>query len=1113
VKGKRPDHLLVGDDTNLETLAYLQNKIESSESFGAEMLNYTKEGQPYWARILGQPIFDGQGKLAGYFALQQDITREKEIEARMKDADKRMRLALEQIGDNVWEHDFEKGETTFSKADNEFVGITNQAGNENATLWWESVHKEDRHLLTENDRLYKSGSIQSHRLEYRMVRKDGSIRWVLDRGVVIENDENGLPLRIVGTHTDISKIKQTEIELQQRVSQFKALAENIPGVIYEYAFHPDGTDGLSYISPAIERIFGIAPDDFKNYLSYVHEEDRATLLEKNKKSRETLEPFYDESRLIIPGKPLRWQSVQSSFSYRTESGSIIFTGFILDITQRKNAENELIKQQQFYENILNNIPADVAVFNHKHQYLFINPVAIGNAELRKWIIGKTDEEYCYKRNRPLSVAHERRAFFNKLLETKKGTAFEERILKPNNEEAYYLRKMYPVVGDDGEISIVIGYGIDITDRKRAEEIVKANEEKYRGIIANMNLGLLEVDNEDRIQYANHSFLQMSHYTEAELYGQSASAILLSEEGRQLIAEKNVLRERGVKDAYELPVIDKNGAQRWWLISGAPRLNDRGEVVGSIGIHLDITNQKKLEAELREAKAMAEESSDAKERFLANMSHEIRTPMNAIMGLSRQLKKTTLDEKQSQYLDSILTASDNLLVIINDILDLSKIAAGKLALEQIGFSIQSQLRQVSSLLMHRAEEKGLWLDVQVDERLAGIHLGDPFRLHQIFINLAGNAIKFTSNGGILLSAKLVQQQGAQQLISFSVADTGVGISDDFKEQLFDAFSQEHNSTQRTYGGSGLGLSISRQLVHLMNGNLQVKSKQGKGSVFSFELWLGMGNESDLPVAKTLVNAQDVLTGKWILLVEDNSMNRLVASTLLHQYGAEVHEAENGAIALMALQHTHYDVVLMDIQMPVLDGIATTRKIREIYGASLPVIALTANALPSERANTLAAGMNDFITKPFEEVEFIETIAKWAGSSTTILEKVAPPAMLSHTGLVKLYNLQKMEEISHGNKAFLLRMVQLFCRQAPEMAAALRQHFEKAEWKQMGAVAHKMKPAIDNMMIDSLKEVIREIEKTGKTAMEVPELPDWIDRVEAVVSKVVASMALEFELTPE
>jgi PAS domain S-box-containing protein len=1111
VKGKKPGHFLQGPGTDPNTREYLRQQIGKGEAFECEILNYHKDGTSYWLRIHGQALKNEKGLVTKYFAIEEDITRQKEAAVKMREAEARFKLAIEKMGDNVWEHNFQTGDTMFSVLERDLVGYDKEEFESSADLWWKCVVEEDRHLLLQSDQAYRSGQQDQHSMEYRMRHKSGQIIWILDRGVVIERDKSGKPLRILGTHTNITHVKHTEAELAQRVKQFKSLSENIPGVIYEYEFRPDGTEGLRYVSPAIEEVFGISPADFVNYGSYIHPDDLPRIREKNKQSREQQLPFYDEARLRIPGGREIWHSVSSSFSYFTEDGSAVYTGFMQDITERKQAEQELEKQRKFYEDILNNMPADIAVFSPNHEYLFVNPKGIKDAELRNWIIGKRDEDYCQYRNKPLSLAAERRATFNKVLETKEASEWEERTTQENGDVGYVLRRWFPVANEAGNVELVLGYGVDITKRKMAEDALRINEEKYRGIIANMNLGMMEIDSQGKITFANQSFAQMTGKGADELIG-TDSFQLLSEKSMAEYPDRLKRRKKGLSEAYELQPVLPGNNNAWWLVSAAPKFDEKGEFSGTIVITLDITAQKHLQHELEESREQAQQLAKAKETFLANMSHEIRTPMNAIMGLSRQLRKTKLDEQQRFFLDSVLTASDNLLVIINDILDLSKIEAGKLSLEAIAFSPKEMLGKVSHMLMHRAEEKGLWMQVSIDEEVGPIVVGDPYRLNQVLLNLAGNAIKFTANGGVTLGLHLLQEKDGQQLLRFSVIDTGIGISDEFKANMFEAFAQEYRSTSRNFGGTGLGLAISRQLVELMNGQLQVESEKGKGAIFSFDILLPKGNPSDLVASGEVGIEQNVLQGKNILLVEDNSMNRLVASTILGQYGARVSEAENGKTALEVLgaDGSNIDLVLMDMQMPVMDGITATKLIRSGISSDLPVIALTANALPSEKAHCLEAGMNDFISKPFDETAFVRTIAQWLDEEPTGMQASPPDivkqeqSVASTPAITSPYSLNTLQSISRGNESFVKKMAQMFCDQAPVLAEEMKAFLTNGQLDQMGSVAHKLKPTIDSMEMENLKEIIRMIEKAGKSGEHSPELLQWVNNTVEQIGMAVKDL---------
>ncbi len=517
---------------------------------------------------------------------------------------------------------------------------------------------------------------------------------------------------------------------------------------------------------------------------------------------------------------------------------------------------------------------------------------------------------------------------------------------------------------------------DVTARKNSEMVLKRREEKYRGIIENMNLGLLEVDLAGRILYANQSFCKMSGYEVAELLGVVAEDLFMQEKGqdKNIIREKNQMRERGISDAYEVNVDNRSGESKWWLISGAPLFDDNGTLIGSIGIHLDITLQKDLEHNLTEAKKLAEETAREKEVFLANMSHEIRTPMNAILGLGRQLIKTSLDPQQESFLGAINTAADNLLVIINDILDFSKIESGKLPLEKIGFDIKELLYQVENILSPNARSKGLDFILETDEDLAPVLVGDPFRVNQIILNLLSNSIKFTENGTIRLSCMVSAKTETEQQLKIIVEDTGIGMDKKFLKSIFQKFSQENVNTARKYGGTGLGMAITHQLVGLMQGTIGIESRKGYGTKIVICLSFPLGMDRDLPVKDEMPVNLGLLRGKEILLVEDNRLNRLVASTILKMHGVIVTEAINGQLAIDLLKSNHYDLVLMDMQMPVMDGLTATKIIRSEISAKVPIVALTANALKGEEDKCIKAGMNDFISKPFDESKLLRVILK-------------------------------------------------------------------------------------------------------------------------------------------
>ncbi len=367
------------------------------------------------------------------------------------------------------------------------------------------------------------------------------------------------------------------------------------------------------------------------------------------------------------------------------------------------------------------------------------------------------------------------------------------------------------------------------------------------------------------------------------------------------------------------------------------------------------------------------SLEQKVQFLANMSHEVRTPMNAIIGFTDLLKDAELNDDQRSYLGAIKTSSENLLVIINDILDFSKISSGKLSLEFITVDIKSLISDLIYSFLFQAKTKNINLNYEIDSKISSLLLGDPIRLQQILINLLSNAVKFTESGRVDLCCTVIKDSKESQSLEFKVSDSGIGIDEDKLDLIFETFSQENDSVTRKFGGTGLGLSISKQLVELFQGELFVESEKGKGTIFTVIIEL---NKSSAIISKTIdiqVNEQYSFQGSSILIVEDNEFNQLLIESIFSDKNVKISCVSNGQEALKILNSQKFDIILMDIQMPVMDGIETTRKIRKELKLDVPIIALTANALKEDKEKYLNAGMDSYISKPFDQQELLRVIS--------------------------------------------------------------------------------------------------------------------------------------------
>ena len=800
-----------------------------------------------------------------------------------------------------------------------------------------------------------------------------------------------------------------------------------------------------------------------------------------------------------------WGRSKGQAVYNDAGQLIQYFALIEDITTERQNQDALIKSEERWQFALEGAGDGVWEYNFQTREVFFS-------HQYKKMLGFTDEEFQNEYESWISRVHPDDQQIIKETDRDYKSGFvhnHQREFRMKTASGQYLwildRGMVVSRTPDGQPQRIIGTHTDITERKSTEQALQFKEEKYRNILANMNLGILEVDLEEKIQYANQSFLEMCGYDLADLLGMNARTFLVSGENDALMKEKVSLRQKGKSDAYEIAVRNKQGESRWWLVSGAPSYNDKGELVGSIGIHLDITEQKKLQDELLEARELAEASARAKELFLANMSHEIRTPMHAISGMSELLSKTKLIERQRFYLTVIQSASENMLVILNDILDLSKLEASKLSLESIGFNPKQVMEKARTVMQHRADEKGLLLKTPyIDPDIAPVLIGDPFRLNQIFFNLLSNAIKFTAKGKITMECHLEYQSNSHQTLRFQVSDTGIGMDQDFLERLFEKFSQEHQSTSRQFGGTGLGMNITKELVDLMGGDIEVKSEKGTGTVFTFRITFRKGKEQDLPVVKIEEVDKEIFKGLKILLVDDNDMNRLVANTMLENLGVRVMEAINGKQAVDFLMEESVDLILMDIQMPVMDGLEATREIKKQTHHQTPIIALTANALKTDNERYLQAGMAAALPKPFSENEIIDVISRIIGHHNSIKNPPSPDVETSETPLFDLTNL---EYIADGNTVFIRKMIELFLDQTPTMVVQMKLALEQNDLTTLCGLAHKMRPSLENLGIVSLKEVVKTMEKAVELRVTDQELKELLGIMDDTLGKVFQALRSE------
>jgi PAS domain S-box-containing protein len=544
-----------------------------------------------------------------------------------------------------------------------------------------------------------------------------------------------------------------------------------------------------------------------------------------------------------------------------------------------------------------------------------------------------------------------------------------------------------IVNDAGELKGMIGTDQDVTDRLHEEELEKL------ALAATQSCNSVVIaDSKGNIEWVNEGFTKLTGYkltdvqnTHGEILRRGQPTGLSGSTGyyTTIIKEKKPI-------SYESKNFTVEGEEYWVITTLTPVLSKEGEVEKIIAIDTDITFRKKMEEELVHANQVAEhsllkankafnqlmkakkeleETMKVKEQFLANMSHEIRTPMNAIVGFTDILLKTNLTADQKQYIEAIKTSGDNLLVIINDILDFSKMQSGKFSFEKIEMSLSQLISTLTELMLPKSMEKDIRLSTRIEKNVPDRLIGDPTRLNQVLLNLVGNAIKFTEKGEVKVRVELLSETEEDVEILFSVTDTGIGIEEKKLTTVFEEFTQERNETTRKYGGTGLGLTIAKQLVELQGGRMWAKSRVGEGSTFNFSLKFRkkLGDQSEKGKSSDGAYPEEKVEGLNILLVEDNMLNQILAKKVLTDWNWKVELAENGLIALEKLKEQDFDVILMDIQLPEMDGYEATRQIRSTFAnpkSSVPIIAMTAHAMAGEADKCHKAGMDDYISKPFD-----------------------------------------------------------------------------------------------------------------------------------------------------
>ena len=554
------------------------------------------------------------------------------------------------------------------------------------------------------------------------------------------------------------------------------------------------------------------------------------------------------------------------------------------------------------------------------------------------------------------------------------------IKRKNGEFTNVLYNASVYKDNEGTVLGAFAAARDVTQQKRVEENLKKSLKEvsdYKFALDEFSIVAI-TDQKGIIKHANDNFCKISKYKREELIGQNHRIINSGYHSKEFIGDMWKTIASGKIWRGEFKNKAKDGSIYWVATTIVPFLDEQGKPYQYVAVRTDITDQKKIATELteakvsaelsletaEEAKGKAEDAMNAKQQFLSTMSHEIRTPMNAIIGFTKVVLKTELSAKQKEYLTAIKMSGDALIVLINDILDLAKVDSGKMTFEQAPFKMASSISAMLHLFETKIQEKNFELVKEYDPKIPEVLIGDPVRLHQIILNLVSNAVKFTSAGKITVTVRLLNEDEEKVTIEFAVSDTGIGIAENEIATIFENFQQASSSTSRLYGGTGLGLSIVKQLVERQGGSIHVKSKVNEGSTFSFTLSF-QKTTITVEAQSTAIELDTEIKNIKVLVVEDIALNQLLMKTLLDDFGFERDIASNGKIAIEKLHKKSYDIILMDLQMPEMNGFEATEYIRKTLNSKIPIVALTADVTTADLAKCKAVGMNDYIAKPIDE----------------------------------------------------------------------------------------------------------------------------------------------------
>ncbi|MFW5799463.1 MAG: PAS domain S-box protein, partial [Spirochaetota bacterium] len=1005
-----------------------ENTVESTE-----LRIYGNKGRIKWHKWIIRKLYNDNGDFIGYQGVGRDITAQKLIEQALRESEENFRRIFETSPIAKIIIDKNGSLINLNSASYNFFGI-NEIKNfkKNYNLFQDpSIPEKIKETILKGEHLSYQRKINYEDLKTRFpeIKRSGSAYFdITINPIYSDNTERikGFFIQI----QDITEQKIAEEELIKNNEFISMIMETSPSGIC--AVNESGS--FIFVNKRAEELFGKNEEELKkcNFDSM-----NWKILDSNKDSNsdnnnakfpfstilKSRKPLYnlqyalidnetdEQSYLSINGTPLT--------NNKDKITMVVFS--IEDITERKKAEDALKSSEEKFKLISENSQELVCLHNTDGTYLYVSPSV-------KQLLGYDEEELLgrnpYEFFHPDDKERIRNESHMKALNDENHISASYRIRKKNGDYIWFETLTTPILDDEGNVIKLQTSSRDVTIRKKAEEALKQSEEKYSSLFSKMLNGfgyykLITDENGKGIDLevieVNEAFEKLTGYDSKDVIGKKLSDI-----APQGWYQLNKLIEIYTNVAVKR--VDKRFEQYFdffdmWLSIYA--YSPKANYVATI--FEDITERKKAEKELKEAKFKAEESNRAKSEFLANMSHEIRTPMNAVLGFTELLNKLITDKKQKSYLEYIQTSSRNLLTLINDILDLSKIDAGRLEIQYESFNPNILFNEIKQIFSIKVEQKGLEFIIDIDPTLPDGLILDEVRLRQILFNLIGNAIKFTNEGYIKLSAEKSDFNIEKNTISLiiKVEDTGIGIEEEAQEYIFESFRQQYRQDNKKYGGTGLGLTITKRLVEMMDGSISVKSIPGEGSIFEI-LFLDIKIANINRKTKGVYNFdyEDIIFEKAdIIVADDVKNNRKLIKGIFNESAVNIIEAENGQEAIIFAEEMKPDAIIMDIKMPVMDGYEATKRIKTNKNTKdIPVIALTASVLEETQERIKNTGFDAYLKKPIQMGELIRELTKFLkhkkiekNKTLNIINNDSAKSEESKTNNISKETLSKLPEI--------------------------------------------------------------------------------------------------------